>query len=98
MTAFPAFFEADTPPLMVSMPFDEFMGDETLDIAKVERYVHGYLSPELGNVKQLAAGFKGVDDARLGVAVTFQACLHIDVSAKVVFFHEVDEVLPRPMD
>ena len=83
---------------MVSMPFDEFKGDETLDIAKVERYVLGYLSPELDSVKRLAAGFKGVDDTRLGVAVTFQACLHIDVFAKVVLLQGVDDVLARPMD
>ena len=35
------FFEADTPFLMVSMPFDEFMGDEALDIDKIEMISSG---------------------------------------------------------
>ena len=34
--------------------------------------------------------------ARLGVAVTFQACLHLDVSGKVVLFQGVDDVLVKP--
>jgi hypothetical protein len=37
-----------------------------------------------------------VEDIRFGVAVTFQACLHLDVSGKIVFFQGIDDVLVRP--
>ena len=90
------FSEVDATPIMLSMPFDEFMGEDASKIAEVERYVLGSLRPERDSVKRLAGGFEGVEDARIGVAVTFQTCLHLDVSGKVELFQGLDDVLVRP--
>ena len=83
---------------MVSMPFDSFFGHESVDIADVERYVLGSIRPGRDSVKKLASGFEGVEDARLGMAVTFQACLHLDASGKVELSQGVNDVLVRPKD
>ena len=89
------FSEDDVSPIMISMPLDEFKEDDASKIADVERYVIESMGPEGDSVKRLAVGFEGVDDARLGVAVTFQACLHLDATGKVELSQGVDDVLVK---
>jgi hypothetical protein len=47
-------------------------------------------------VKSIYGTIDKFDDSRLSVAVTFQACLHLDVAGKVVLEQGGDDVLIRP--
>jgi len=68
------------------------------------KYKHGDIETKVldglisgqSTVKTISGSIDKFDDSRISVAVTFQACLHLDVSGKVVLFQGVDDVLVRP--
>ena len=76
----------------ITMPYELFVTDQAINMAKVEKTVVYSLRTGPSTVKSLAGLVKGTDDPRIGVVVTFQSWLQLESDGWVVLCQLGDDV------